>query len=28
VVSAVSYHLMNNNNPEYRHGKLVLSTKR
>jgi hypothetical protein len=28
VVSAVSYHFMNNNNPEYRHGKLVLSTKR
>uniref|UniRef100_A0A0A9BBE0 AAA+ ATPase domain-containing protein n=1 Tax=Arundo donax TaxID=35708 RepID=A0A0A9BBE0_ARUDO len=27
VVSAVSYHLMNNKNPEYRNGKLVLSTK-
>ncbi|GJN06512.1 hypothetical protein PR202_ga24244 [Eleusine coracana subsp. coracana] len=26
VVSAVSYHLMNNKNPEYRNGKLVLST--
>jgi hypothetical protein len=28
VVSAVSYHLMNNRDPEYRNGKLVLSTKR
>jgi hypothetical protein len=28
VVSAVSYHLMNNKDPEYRIGKLVLSTKR
>ncbi|AQK91114.1 P-loop containing nucleoside triphosphate hydrolase superfamily protein [Zea mays] len=27
VVSAVSYHLMNNKDPEYRNGKLVLSTK-
>jgi len=27
VVSAVSYHLMNNRDPEYRNGKLVLSTK-
>ncbi|XP_062189346.1 uncharacterized protein LOC133892520 [Phragmites australis] len=27
VVSAVSYHLMNNKNPEYRNGKLVLSAK-
>lgn len=27
VVSAVSYHLMNNKDPDYRNGKLVLSTK-
>ncbi|CAD6233536.1 unnamed protein product [Miscanthus lutarioriparius] len=27
VVSAVSYHLMNNKDPNYRNGKLVLSTK-
>lgn len=27
VVSAVSYHLMNNKDPEYRNGKLVLSAK-
>ncbi|XP_028118877.1 uncharacterized protein LOC114316419 isoform X2 [Camellia sinensis] len=26
VVSAVSYHLMNNKDPEYRHGKLVISS--
>lgn len=28
VVSAVSYHLMNNKDPEYRNGKLILSAKR
>lgn len=28
VVSAISYHLMNNKNPEYRNGKLVISSKR
>lgn len=28
VVSAVSYHLMNNREPEYRNGKLVISAKR
>lgn len=28
VISAVSYHLMNNKNPEYRNGKLVISSKR
>lgn len=28
VVSAVSYHLMNNKDPEYRNGKLVISSKR
>ncbi|CAK9176936.1 unnamed protein product [Ilex paraguariensis] len=28
VISAISYHLMNNNNPEYRNGKLVISSKR
>ncbi|KAL6280491.1 hypothetical protein ACE6H2_017372 [Prunus campanulata] len=27
VVSAVSYHLMNNKDPEYRNGKLVISSK-
>ncbi|KAL5989175.1 hypothetical protein ACLOJK_010065 [Asimina triloba] len=27
VVSAVSHHLMNNKNPEYRNGKLVISSK-
>ncbi|KAJ6798091.1 spastin-like isoform X4 [Iris pallida] len=27
VVSAVSYHLMNNKEPEYRNGKLVISSK-
>ncbi|XP_004298846.1 PREDICTED: putative cell division cycle ATPase [Fragaria vesca subsp. vesca] len=27
VVSAVSYHLMNNRDPEYRNGKLVISSK-
>ncbi|KAG8652975.1 hypothetical protein MANES_06G154400v8 [Manihot esculenta] len=27
VVSAISYHLMNNKNPEYRNGKLVISSK-
>ncbi|KAI5006071.1 hypothetical protein ZWY2020_033314 [Hordeum vulgare] len=27
VVSAVSYHLMNNKDPEYRNGKLILSAK-
>ncbi|KAJ0971497.1 hypothetical protein J5N97_019456 [Dioscorea zingiberensis] len=27
VMSAVSYHLMNNNGPEYRNGKLVISSK-
>lgn len=28
VVSAVSYHLMNNKEPEYRNGKLIISSKR
>lgn len=28
VVSAISYHLMNNKDPEYRNGKLVVSSKR
>lgn len=28
VVSAVSYHLMNNKDPEYRNGKLVISSNR
>lgn len=28
VVSAVSHHLMNNKEPEYRNGKLVISSKR
>ena len=28
VVSAVSYHLMNNKDPEYRNGKLIISSKR
>lgn len=28
VVSAVSYHLMNNKDPDYRNGKLVISSKR
>ncbi|KAL4204096.1 hypothetical protein AMTRI_Chr01g107970 [Amborella trichopoda] len=28
VVSAVSYHLMNNKDPEYRNGRLVISSKR
>jgi hypothetical protein len=28
VVSAISYHLMNNKNPEYRNGKLFVSSKR
>ncbi|XP_020240999.1 uncharacterized protein LOC109819630 isoform X2 [Asparagus officinalis] len=27
VISAVSYHLMNNKDPEYRNGKLVISSK-
>uniref|UniRef100_A0A803PNQ4 AAA+ ATPase domain-containing protein n=1 Tax=Cannabis sativa TaxID=3483 RepID=A0A803PNQ4_CANSA len=27
VVSAISYHLMNNKNPEYRNGKLIISSK-
>ncbi|XP_026664860.2 uncharacterized protein LOC103718546 isoform X2 [Phoenix dactylifera] len=27
VVSAVSYHLMNNKDPEYKHGKLLISPK-
>ncbi|KAF3328679.1 lon protease [Carex littledalei] len=27
VISAVSYHLMNNKNPEYRNGKLVISSE-
>ncbi|XP_058096112.1 uncharacterized protein LOC131241327 [Magnolia sinica] len=27
VVSAISHHLMNNKNPEYRNGKLVISSK-
>ncbi|KAG2709771.1 hypothetical protein I3760_05G256600 [Carya illinoinensis] len=27
VVSAISYHLMNNKDPEYRNGKLVISSK-
>ncbi|GAA0171550.1 hypothetical protein LIER_25554 [Lithospermum erythrorhizon] len=26
VISAISYHLMNNNNPEYRNGKLLISS--
>ena len=28
VISAISYHLMNNKNPEYRNRKLVISSKR
>lgn len=28
VVSAISYHLMNTSEPEYRNGKLVISSKR
>lgn len=28
VVSALSYHLMNNKDPEYRNGKLVISSER
>lgn len=28
VVSAISYHLMNKKDPEYRNGKLVISSKR
>lgn len=28
IVSAISYHLMNNNEPEYRNGKLLISSKR
>lgn len=28
VVSAISYHLMTNKDPEYRNGKLVISSKR
>lgn len=28
VVSAISYHLMNNKDPEYRNGKLIISSKR
>ena len=28
VLSAISYHLINNKNPEYRNGKLVISSKR
>lgn len=28
VVSAISYHLMKNKDPEYRNGKLVISSKR
>lgn len=28
VVSAISYHLMNNKDPEYRNGKLVISSQR
>lgn len=28
VISAISYHLMNNKDPEYRNGKLVISSKR
>lgn len=28
VVSAISYHLMNNKDPEYHNGKLVISSKR
>lgn len=28
VVSAISYHLMNNKDPEYRNGKLVISSNR
>ncbi|KAM7467753.1 hypothetical protein LguiB_015315 [Lonicera macranthoides] len=27
IVSAISYHLMNNNEPEYRNGKLLISSK-
>uniref|UniRef100_A0A2P2ILZ3 Uncharacterized protein LOC107643102 isoform X2 n=1 Tax=Rhizophora mucronata TaxID=61149 RepID=A0A2P2ILZ3_RHIMU len=27
-VSAISYHLMNNKDPEYRNGKLVMSSDR
>jgi hypothetical protein len=28
VISAVSYHLMNSKSPEYRNGKLIISSKR
>lgn len=28
VISALSYHLMNNKEPEYRNGRLVISSKR
>lgn len=28
VVSAISYHLMNNKDPQYRSGKLIISSKR
>nr|GMD53786.1 nuclear valosin-containing protein-like [Ipomoea batatas] len=28
VVSAISYHLMNNKDPEYRNGRLIISSKR
>lgn len=28
VISAISYHLMNNKDPEYRNGKLVISSNR
>lgn len=28
VMSAISYHLVNNKDPEYRNGKLVISSKR
>jgi hypothetical protein len=28
IVSAVSYHLINNKDPEYKNGKLILSSKR
>lgn len=28
VVSAISYHLMDNKHPEYRNGKLIISAKR
>lgn len=28
VISAISHHLMNNKNPEYRNGKLVISSER